>query len=879
MKHIVLWMFFSLLCNFSFSQSTISGRLSDKDGKSISGASVVLYKSGTDSTLAYTISDSKGFYRVNVLINEKKIQIKVRSIGFTVFTKTISNQSQTLNIELEEKSVELKEIVIKDAPITRRGDTINYQVNAFAKEQDRSIADVLKRMPGIDVLDDGKVLYQGRPINKYYIEGLDLLAGKYNLANNNLPYKEVTSVQILENHQPIKILDSIQFSNLAALNIKLKNAYTFTGSAEAGVGTSPLLWKANITPMLFARKYQMLASYQTNNLGDYVAAQVKTLSLEDFLEQFENYSQKQDWLGIQQLSHPAFSEKRWLDNNVHLATGNYLQKLKRDYELRLNSSYLNDFQIQKGYTRTLFFVGNDTISLDENKQNQLHFSSLETNLTLQRNTKDKFLKNTLNFQGFWDGARGNILTGNEQLNQNLSNHYFKVSNALRAIFPLGKKLMTFNSSININRTPQSLQVNPGQFQDLLNNGNWYSETFQTVNLQTFYTNNSVGFTKGWKRFAFSPKIGFLVEKQKLKSRITTSENHYLGDDFNNNLSWNRTKAFVDLLSQYKKNKMRVELRTPFSFQTYKIEDAHLHKQIDVERLILEPSLSFNYEVNSFWKLNTSLNRSNQFGKINQFYYAFIMQNYRNIQQLNLKGIPHTLSNGFNFGISYRNPLKTLFAHFIYAIVENKNNLLLQTNVLNNGAVEINALDRENYADIHNISFRVSKYLSSLKSNFTVNGNYGIQDFKQILNRELVGIKNQTWSFGGKIETDFTKWFNTEFQTNWLMSKNKIKNKSNNTIVQQNYLMNLNFYPQKSQYIGLKTEYLKNNLFNKSSENIFMDIVYRYTWQKNGIDLEFHLNNLFNTNNYQTINIDSYSYIETSYTLRPRQVFFKAKFAL
>jgi hypothetical protein len=66
-------------------------------------------------------------------------------------------------------------------------------VNSFSKEQDRSIGDVLKRMPGIEVLPDGKILYQGKAINKYYIEGLDLLEGKYNLANENFLSRGFTS--------------------------------------------------------------------------------------------------------------------------------------------------------------------------------------------------------------------------------------------------------------------------------------------------------------------------------------------------------------------------------------------------------------------------------------------------------------------------------------------------------------------------------------------------------------------------------------------------------------------------------------------------------------------------------------------------------------
>lgn len=220
--------------------------------------------------------------------------------------------------------------MIKPPSITRRGDTINYSVRSFSNEQDRSIGDVLKRMPGIEVLNNGQILYEGTPINKYYIEGFDLLEGKYNLANENLPHKEVLRVQILENHQPIKILDSLVFSDRAALNIQLKDSHTLTGRAKTGAGFTPLLWDTNISPMLFSQKMQTIASYQTNNTGYNTASQTKTLTFEDVMGNFENNTQKQDWLTIQQLAPPTFSEKYWLDNNAHLFSTNVLQKLKRD---------------------------------------------------------------------------------------------------------------------------------------------------------------------------------------------------------------------------------------------------------------------------------------------------------------------------------------------------------------------------------------------------------------------------------------------------------------------------------------------------------------------------------------------------------------------
>lgn len=127
--------------------------------------------------------------------------LQVRAFNYAYETRTIPNKTAEYNFTLTPKATELPNVLVKPAPITQKGDTINYIVSEFSDEKDRSIADVLRKMPGIEIKGDGLVLYQGKPIQKYYIEGLDLLEGKYNLANQNLPHISVSSVQILENHQ------------------------------------------------------------------------------------------------------------------------------------------------------------------------------------------------------------------------------------------------------------------------------------------------------------------------------------------------------------------------------------------------------------------------------------------------------------------------------------------------------------------------------------------------------------------------------------------------------------------------------------------------------------------------------------------------------
>ncbi|WP_241491425.1 TonB-dependent receptor [Lacinutrix mariniflava] len=844
--------------------------------KAISGASITITELQTDNILNYAISDNNGSFSISLNSKIEHLQINIRSMGFRTVVKIIDNKIQTLNFILKEERTELKEVLIKNNPITRKGDTINYSVNAFTKQEDRTIADVLKNMPGIEVLSDGKILYQGKPINKYYIEGLDLLEGKYNLANSNLPHKEVVKVQVLENHQPIKLLDSLVYSDQAAINIKLKNSLTFTGQAKVGSGISPLLWNTNVTPMLFSKKRQMLSSYQTNNTGNNVAKQLKKLTIDELLEQFERNDEKQDWLSIQQLTVPNFSEQRWLDNNIHLITTNYLQKLKNDYELRLNMSYLNDYQQQNGFTNTQFFTANDTIVLFENKYNQLYTSTLETNLTLQKNTDKNFLKNSLQFQGFWDIQRGNVQLNTANITQNLSNRYFKLSNNLKTLFPLGKQIATLNSYVSLNKTPQSLVVNPGQFNDLLNNGNNYNQVTQNIDLQTFYTNNSLGFTKGWKQFSFSPKLGIQFEKQNLESNILTSENTF--NNFENNLAWTRSKLYFKLQTQYEKDKWRMELTTPINLHNYQLEDKPLQREQNLNRVNFEPRLSLNYDLTSFWRIGTSANIGNQFGTINQVHYNYILQNYRSLQRIDTP-LPEMKNLGYSASLGYRNPIKSLFFSVIYSNTTTENNLLYNNQILDNGTMELQAIKQDNMRYSHNIMTRASKYFSDFDTSFTLSANYSLQDFKQILNSDITDISNQNWRFNGKLDTDITDWLNTELESVFQFSNSEIKGQNNQTITQQFHKFNINIYPKENQYIALKSEYVKMNLFSENVKNLFSDLVYRYTWKKKNLDFELEWSNIFNTKNYRTVNIDDFSYIETNFSLRPSQVLFKVRFSL
>ena len=82
-------------------------------------------------------------------------------------------------------------------------------------------------------------------------------------------------VEIMENHQPVKILQNKVASENAAINVKLKNSVTMTGRGEASLGVAPSLWNLKLSPMLFTPKVQWVLNYKTNNIGDQVEKKTK----------------------------------------------------------------------------------------------------------------------------------------------------------------------------------------------------------------------------------------------------------------------------------------------------------------------------------------------------------------------------------------------------------------------------------------------------------------------------------------------------------------------------------------------------------------------------------------------------------------------------
>lgn len=266
---------------------TLSGSIRDgKDQSALQDVNVVISSQGHKDITAYTISDQKGSFRLTYTpAKDKEYVIRFSYLGYETVVLNIEKSITQYNVALHAQAIDIKEIIVKAPKIKSQGDTIIYNVASFSKEGDKTIGDVLKKLPGVRVEENGQISYQGTAINKFYIEGMDLLGGKYNIATNNISNDDVGSVEIMENHQPIKALNGLSFSEQAAINLRLKEKakQKWIGSLKGGGGFTPSsgLWTAEMIAMHFNKNFQSLNTYKTNNTGQDVTKEFKSFDLNE----------------------------------------------------------------------------------------------------------------------------------------------------------------------------------------------------------------------------------------------------------------------------------------------------------------------------------------------------------------------------------------------------------------------------------------------------------------------------------------------------------------------------------------------------------------------------------------------------------------------
>ena len=899
MKKIASLAFLLIFTTLIFAQKTISGKVYGEDKKPLPSASVTIEEIGKNAILSYAITDSKGNYSVTFTSKDAKVNVKVKAFNYKTTINQYDNATQTLNFTLEEQATEIKEVKLKTKLVTKRGDTISYDLKSFESKADRTLADVLKKMPGVEVNKDGSILYQGEPINKFYVNGKDLMEGGYGTINNSLPKDAVQKVEIMENHQPVKILQNKVASENAAINVKLKNSVTMTGRGEASLGVAPSLWNLKLSPMLFTPKVQWVLNYKTNNIGDQVERENQIMAFGNRFEGVRRNFSENSWLNVENAATPTnIPVNRYLFNNVHYLSANLLTSLSKDWEFKANTSYTNNAIDRESVVNT--YDANGNLTNRTSIANNFYTNQAKGEIIFSKNANKSFFKNTTTYNGLWntDVAKTVNVINSDQRNKTPSNNF---QNSLSAIIPWKEKLVNVMSFISYRDDKQDLFINPAKYVPSLQTEAQNSDMIhQFLNLKTLETihSASVGFSKN--SWTFTPEVGVNYTTNKLITDLngeTSGGVQNFGINYENNLKFKSLKPYAQMMANFKKGGFEANLTFPVNFNNITATDSQsLDKSLN--KVTYEPRLFARYDLTSFWKISAFSGISNSFGTINDIYSGKILLSTNNLSTKDTD-IQQSTSKFVGSALEYRNPLNNIFFNVRYNFNDRSNNISYR-NFLNISTQQltVKGYNLENVGNSNSIRTELGKYFPKFKTNASVGYSYSlgksqqlqailittsddISNFPPPTEADFQNVKSNNQGITFKFNNNYFSWLSVDYNASLSFVKSEIfgTKYTKNTSKNFNHTLSTYLYPIKDHTIGFTWDELQFQNAGETKKNSFYDISYQYSLVQEKMDIELKVVNIANTNVFEDIRFDSQlnQVRQTSVNIRPRQVLLTVKF--
>jgi hypothetical protein len=835
----------------SQSAGVITGTVADSSNKMPVAGVIVQLVSPQNRILAYTVTADNGVFSLRN--NDSTGVLLFKSMGYRQYTVPVSKTVSPLNILLVAEPVQLRDVVIKAPDILLKGDTLVYNVDKYADAQDRTIADVLKKMPGIEVDDGGQIKYNGKPINKFYIEGSDFLEGRYGLATNNISHRDVQNVEVMENHQPVRALQGVEYSENAGINIRLKEdaKLRWVGVVNGGAGFSPFLYDASLFAMRITKKFQNMETARLNNTGWNPASQ----SLRYVYDDMFGYSNRQDlspdYISVDNVSTPLADKRTRFNRSTFFNTTNSL-RLNSEYEIKTNITYSGD-KLNSAYNSGVEYFDSSISPLVETGDITSRKHDFSGQIILQTNKPALFLKNNFLFDAGLNTAASNI-TGSYIIGQKTETPVYRFSNDLQLAKRINNRILTVTSHNRFERKPHSLSVENGEKQ--------YFQNATTTNFQSV-TEASYGWIFGqWQiRSRVGVKYDFSGVESELNG-INFDSYSLVNDSYLTVLN-----GYLRADAIYENKRLRINPYVVTNYYAYRFDDNRTEKS---NHVFVSPSFFALYRFTARLELFANVKYALIAPTTNIFYRGLIMSNYRYLNA----GYPSFDAGekrSATVSLRYRNPVSSVFAN-VETGYGKDNAALVNNQIFDADQIITTYYPASNCSDNFHVNGSISKGIAYGKIRIGIDAGYFNVNTTTMRNSSIVAYELDMLSVEPKIKGTFAKWLTVNYAVS--LNKNIMNIKDNSAASSYANLkqaLNITFLPTKKLQINVGGEHYYS-LFNDDTANnlILPDIGARWVISDK-IDLNISATNLLNETNYRYSRYGTLNETIVLYRIRPRNI--------
>lgn len=877
----------SLLPFLIFAQTVkLEGTVKDKADNPLEMANVIAFKKGTNILQSYSITDSKGNYKLSLGQNEA-YTLKVSYLGFNTknvdIIVTNSDADMVEHIMLEESNESLNEVQITyEMPVKIVGDTIVYNADSFTSGKEKKLEDVLKKLPGIDIDSNGEVEVEGKKVQKVLVEGKEFFDGDSKLATQNIPASAIDKVQVLKNYNEVAGMRGVTNNeDNIVINIKLKQGKKrfWFGEVNAGVGDNE---KHSAKPKLFyyspEKSINLLADF--NNIGE------APFTMRDYFRFTGGLRGGMRGSGTNfNISSGGLGFLTSQNNQAQQITSkfgalNFSMAPKKIIDFNgfaiVNNSETDMFtQSNTVYNKLNLTEISETSAIQGSKLGMLKFSTTykpTNNLHIDYDVFGKLSEQTelLDVTSTQRSADTYKEEKPATLNQNF-NLYYTIDDKnifaaeLQYLYEKDKPLY---NSLSASQPFEIIPSNSEAIIDLIQHKktstNKLDAKFDYYYLLTPKSNINV-------------TLGSTLSAQSLTSGISQNLNdgsvlNFNDTVLNNEVDFNFTDLFLGL--HYKAVSGKFTFNPGISLHHYITKDNQLGAENKDNQTKVLPDMYASLQLKSSESLRFNYSISTQFSDVNKIAEGNMLSNYNSLTRGN-----RLLENALyhSYSLNYFS-----FSMFSFTNVNASVNYNKKVNVVKN-STELKGIDRISYPVNSNLAdetfsanFRYGKTYSKLKTNFRAN--FSNSTFNNTVNNEQIKSKSLSHSYQASVASKFKDAPN--FEVGYQKSFSEYSKTGSATDrpfanMEIGFLKNFIFTANYSYYNYKNDENMVKNTYSFLNANLY------YQQKKSKWEFKISADNL--TNNL-SMNTDSYNEISDSnstslYFIQPRLYMFSVKYNL
>lgn len=871
-----------------FSQSVkLEGTVKDKTDKPLEMANVIAFKKGTNILQSYSITDSKGNYKLSLGQNEA-YTLKVSYLGFNTKNMdiTVANSDDDLvqHIVLEESNESLNEVQITyEMPVKIVGDTIVYNADSFTSGKEKKLEDVLKKLPGIDIDDNGEVEVEGKKVQKVLVEGKAFFDGDSKLATQNIPASAIDKVQVLKNYNEVSGMRGVTNNeDNIVINIKLKQGKKrfWFGEVNAGIGDNE---KYSAKPKLFyyspEKSINLLADF--NNIGEAPFTMRDYFRFTGGLRGAMRGSGTSFNVSSGGLGFLTTQNNQAQEITSKFAALNFSMAPKKTIDFNgfaiVNNSETDMFtQSTTIYNKLNLTEISETSATQGSKLGMLKFSTTykPTNeVHIDYDIFGKFSEQTelLDVTSTQRNADAYKEEKPATLNQNF-NLYYTIDDKNIFAAELQHLYEKDQPLYNSLATSQPFEIIPS------NNSEAIIDLIQNKKSSTNKLDAKLDYY-----YLLTPKsninltLGSTLSTQSLTSGISQNLDdgsvlNFNGEVLNNDADYNFSDLFLGL--HYKVVSGKFTFNPGVSLHQYITKDTQLGTKNKENQTKLLPDVYASLQLKSSESLRFNYSISTQFSDINKIAEGYVLTDYNSLTRGN-RFLENALYHSYS--LNYFS-----FSMFSFTNVNASVKYDKKVNGVKN-STELVGIDRISYPVNSNLAdetfsanFRYGKTYSKLKTNFRAN--FSNSTFNNTVNNEQIKSKSLSHSYQASVASKFKDAPN--FEVGYQKSFSEYSKTGSTTDrpfanMEIGFLKNFILTADYSYYNYKNDENTVKNTYSFLNANLY------YQQKDSKWEFKISANNL--TNN-TSMNTDSYNEISDSnttslYFIQPRLYLFSVKYNL